>query len=211
MILRPHLIVVWLAFATFALWGVSNTHAQTMVQVVPEQIQLHAFQPEQIVSVRELFADKSFSKPLTKDSGLTLRLDDPQIAELIESADGTWILRAKGSGSTILKANVKNTQGVEVQGQARVFVASNQGVVDWEFENHVQPILSRNGCNMGACHGALAGKGGFRLSLRGYDSINDHFNMVKQDNGRRVELAQPESSLILLKPTGLVEHQGGVR
>ena len=211
MILRPHLIVVWLAFATFALWGVSNTHAQTMVQVVPEQIQLHAFQPEQIVSVRELFADKSFSKPLTKDSGLTLRLDDPQIAELIESADGTWILRAKGSGSTILKANVKNAQGVEVQGQARVFVESNQGVVDWEFENHVQPILSRNGCNMGACHGALAGKGGFRLSLRGYDSINDHFNMVKQDNGRRVELAQPESSLILLKPTGLVEHKGGVR
>ncbi|MFN9461678.1 MAG: hypothetical protein ACK6B2_00620, partial [Planctomycetota bacterium] len=69
MILRPHLIVAWFSFAAFALWGVSNTHAQTMVQVVPEQIQLHAFQPEQIVSVRELFADKSFSKPLTKDSG----------------------------------------------------------------------------------------------------------------------------------------------
>ncbi|MFM7928334.1 MAG: hypothetical protein ACKO9Q_11520, partial [Pirellula sp.] len=182
MIPRPHLLVAWLALATFAFWFVSNSHAQTTVQVVPDQIQLHAFQPEQIVSVRELFADKSFSKPLTKDSGLTLTLEDSQIAELIEHADGTWILRAKGRGSTNLKATVKNAQGVEVQGQARVFVESTQGAVDWEFGNHVQPILSRNGCNMGACHGSLAGKGGFRLSLRGYDSINDHFNMVKQDN-----------------------------
>lgn len=80
-----------------------------------------------------------------------------------------------------------------------------------EFENHVQPILARNGCNMGACHGALAGKGGFRLSLRGYDSHTDHFNITRQDRGRRIDLLQPEASLILAKPSGLIEHKGGVR
>lgn len=80
-----------------------------------------------------------------------------------------------------------------------------------EFENHVQPILARHGCNMGACHGALAGKGGFRLSLRGYDSATDHFNITRQDRGRRIDLLQPEASLILAKPSGLIEHKGGVR
>ncbi|XZE33384.1 DUF1553 domain-containing protein [Pirellulaceae bacterium SH501] len=80
-----------------------------------------------------------------------------------------------------------------------------------EFENHVQPILARHGCNMGACHGALAGKGGFRLSLRGYDSSTDHFNITRQDRGRRIDLLQPDASLILAKPSGLIEHKGGVR
>ncbi len=64
---------------------------------------------------------------------------------------------------------------------------------------------------MGACHGALAGKGGFRLSLRGYDSPTDHFNITRQDRGRRIDLLQPEASLILAKPSGLIEHKGGVR
>lgn len=80
-----------------------------------------------------------------------------------------------------------------------------------EFENHVQPILARYGCNMGACHGALAGKGGFRLSLRGYDPVTDHLNITRQDRGRRIDLLQPEASLLLAKPSGLIEHKGGVR
>lgn len=80
-----------------------------------------------------------------------------------------------------------------------------------EFENHVQSILSRSGCNMGACHGALAGKGGFRLSLRGYDSTTDHFHITRQDRGRRIDLSNPSESLLLAKATGTVPHKGGVR
>ena len=51
--------------------------------------------------------------------------------------------------------------------------------------NHVQAVLAKTGCNSGACHGALAGKGGFRLSLRGYDPNSDFYNIVKQQRGRR--------------------------
>ena len=80
-----------------------------------------------------------------------------------------------------------------------------------EFENHIQSVLSRSGCNMGACHGALAGKGGFRLSLRGYDPTTDHFNITRQDRGRRIDLSTPSESLLLLKGTGSVPHKGGVR
>ncbi|RMG41325.1 MAG: DUF1553 domain-containing protein [Planctomycetota bacterium] len=67
------------------------------------------------------------------------------------------------------------------------------------------------GCNSGACHGALAGKGGFRLSLRGYAPVMDHFNIVKQDRGRRVNLENPAASLFLMKPSAAVPHKGGVR
>ncbi len=57
----------------------------------------------------------------------------------------------------------------------------------------------------------LAGKGGFRLSLRGYDPATDYFNIVKQDRGRRVELTDPGRSLFLAKPSGAIAHKGGVR
>lgn len=79
------------------------------------------------------------------------------------------------------------------------------------FRNQVQPILAKLGCNSGACHGALSGKGGFRLSLRGFDPVADHFNIVKQARGRRVELRDPARSLFLTKPTGAISHKGGVR
>lgn len=79
------------------------------------------------------------------------------------------------------------------------------------FANHVMPVLTRLGCNSGACHGALAGKGGFKLSLRGYDPVSDHFVMTRQVLGRRVNTQEPAKSLILLKPTMAVAHGGGLK
>src|SRR5437868_956265 len=79
------------------------------------------------------------------------------------------------------------------------------------FRNQVLPVLSKSGCNSGACHGALAGKGGFKLSLRAYDPISDYHAITKQARGRRVELADPGSSLLLTKPSGAVPHKGGLR
>ncbi len=81
----------------------------------------------------------------------------------------------------------------------------------WSFRNDVQSILSRHGCNAGACHGALAGKGGFRLSLHGFDSQADFVSITKQNRGRRIEIADPGRSLLLAKPTGLLPHKGGIR
>jgi hypothetical protein len=77
------------------------------------------------------------------------------------------------------------------------------------FRNHIIPILTRAGCNSGACHGALAGKGGLKLSLRGYDPTADHFVLTRQALGRRVDRIEPARSLLLLKPTLAVPHGGG--
>ena len=79
------------------------------------------------------------------------------------------------------------------------------------FRIHVQPVLAKSGCNSGACHGALAGKGGFKLSLRGYDDHADWMAITRQAGGRRIELADPGRSLILAKPSGAIRHKGGLR
>lgn len=77
------------------------------------------------------------------------------------------------------------------------------------FRNHVLPVLTKVGCNSGACHGALAGKGGLKLSLRGYAPEADHFVLTRQALGRRVDPLHPAQSLMLLKPTAAVAHGGG--
>lgn len=79
------------------------------------------------------------------------------------------------------------------------------------FNNDVVPVLTRHGCNQGACHGAQYGKGGFKLSLAGFDTDLDYTNIVKQARGRRITLADPVHSLLLQKPALLVPHGGGKR
>ncbi len=77
------------------------------------------------------------------------------------------------------------------------------------FRNDIQPLLARYGCSTGACHGAAAGQGGFKLSLLGYDTDGDHLAITHSVNGRRINLAAPERSLLLLKATKAVAHKGG--
>jgi len=79
------------------------------------------------------------------------------------------------------------------------------------FSTDVMAVLSKAGCNLGACHGNTSGKGGFKLSLRGEDPASDYAALIRQVEQRRVNLLAPEASLILQKPAGQVVHQGGVR
>ena len=79
------------------------------------------------------------------------------------------------------------------------------------FRNTIQPILTRYGCAMGACHGAAAGQGGFRLSLRGFDDEGDWISVTRSASGRRLTMEDPARSLFLLKATKLVPHKGDKR
>lgn len=79
------------------------------------------------------------------------------------------------------------------------------------FEHDVEPILTRFGCNAGACHGKARGQNGFQLSLLGFDRDFDYAALVLEGRGRRIFPAAPEQSLLLRKPTGQVPHGGGKR
>lgn len=80
-----------------------------------------------------------------------------------------------------------------------------------DFERHVMGLLTRAGCNMGSCHGSFQGKNGFRLSLFGYEPAMDYAALTRDNFGRRLNYQRPEDSLLLLKATGQVPHEGGLR
>src|SRR5204863_4861052 len=76
------------------------------------------------------------------------------------------------------------------------------------FVRDIEPILSKSGCNAGTCHGSAKGKNGFKLSLRGYDPDFDYQALINDLSGRRFDRVAVEESLMLLKPTAEVPHEG---
>ena len=79
------------------------------------------------------------------------------------------------------------------------------------FNDDVIPVLTRFGCNMGACHGKLAGQTGFKLSLRGFAPEADFESITREGRGRRISPGSPEQSLLIKKAVGAVPHGGGQR
>ena len=115
-------------------------------------------------------------------------------------------IAARGNGVASLAIEVAGKKAVvpvEVAG-----VAENQAV---DFIRDVNPVMTRLGCNAGTCHGAKDGKFGFKLSLRGYDPIFDVRSLKDDLAGRRLNVASPDDSLMLLKATAGVPHEGGQR
>lgn len=95
------------------------------------------------------------------------------------------------------------SDGISLPGGAKLMTV--------DFERHVMGLLSKAGCNAGSCHGSFQGKNGFRLSLFGYEPTFDHAALTRDNLGRRVDVQSPENSLLLLKATGAVAHEGGMR
>ena len=127
---------------------------------------------------------------------------DPSVV----TVDDEGMLRPASNGRATVEAEISGVKvavTVEVRDFDKPFVPS--------FLNDVQPVLTKGGCNSGACHGSEAGKNGFKLSLRGYDPEFDHAVLTRQANGRRVARWAPEHSLMLRKPTLTLPHQGGKR
>jgi hypothetical protein len=79
------------------------------------------------------------------------------------------------------------------------------------FGRHVVAALDRLGCNSGSCHGSFRGQNGFRLSLFGAEPAMDFEAIAHDALGRRLNLAESDSSLLLSKPSLGVPHQGGLR
>ena len=79
------------------------------------------------------------------------------------------------------------------------------------FALDIMPVLTRTGCNTGSCHGAARGKDGFRMSLFGFDPQGDYQRITREIGVRRINLAIPDKSLMLLKSVGSVPHTGGKR
>lgn len=168
------------------------------ISILPAEITLRGVASSHGVLVQRQVGDE-LGEQLTEDVVFTSS-DEGVVAV----RDGR--LFPVGNGQATLTATVTEATAaatVNVEGIGEPIVRS--------FRHDVQPILAKMSCNSGACHGALAGKGGLKLSLRGYDTMRDWQTITRQARGRRIELADPGRSLIVAKPSGAMPHKGGLR
>jgi hypothetical protein len=155
-------------------------------------------------ATRQLIATAHYADGSVRD--LTRALDwtslDPKVAEV--SAHGQVVPRGDGTAVIVARhGSIEVTTTVKVEKMAQPAPVS--------FRRDVMPAFSQAGCNMGACHGTPTGKGGFRLSLRGYLPDQDFLVLSRETGGRRINTLAADESLLLAKPLGEVAHEGGLR
>ncbi len=172
------------------------------LQLLPEHVQLDHGRDQQRV-VLLLHLPSGATEDHTTDAAWHLETAD--LAE-VDTTGGRVVLRPRHDGEGTLVAQLGD---LEVRAPVSVQHSSTRPPIS--FQNDVLPILTRSGCNAGSCHGAAAGKNGFALSLFGYDPAHDHIALTRELRGRRIDPAEPEHSLFLLKPTQQVTHKGGKR
>ena len=171
----------------------------TQLEVYPKQVSLVGPRALQHLGV---LADKSDKSQTDLTSQAKFTSQDSKIAEV--GTDG--VIRPIRDGKTVVVVRAGD-KSVNIP----VEVKDCQKDVLVEFTREIVPILTRQSCNQGACHGAALGKGGFKLSLLGFDSQFDYKEIVQSAEGRRIVPSDPERSIILLKPTLQLEHGGGER
>ena len=177
----------------------SSLPTLVVVSAEPAAISLVGSRARAQILVSGRFADGSV-RDVTGEAVFT------PVNATVAGVEANGVLRPRKDGETLLRCaygGKTTTIKVSVKDAASVLPVS--------FNNEVVPIFTRLGCNQGACHGAQYGKGGFKLSLAGFDTDLDYANTVKQAKGRRIVPADPSRSLLLLKPLMRVPHGGGMR
>lgn len=167
----------------------------TELRILPEKIRLDG--PEAIQHILALRAESGDF--IGEESSATWAIEPAGVAEIVDG-----VVHAKRNGKAVLTAKVGDSVATR-----EIVVENFDQPFAWSFNGHVMPVLTRQGCNMGACHGAVAGKGGFRLSLRGYNPPEDFYTMTREARGRRIDPLEPAKSLLLTKPTMATPHKGG--
>ncbi len=127
---------------------------------------------------------------------------DPHVARVTPAG----VIHAVGDGAT--------TVSVQAEGRTLNVAVTVEGSATarrFNFENDIEPLLSRFGCNSSGCHGKAEGQNGFKLSVFGFDPPTDYAALTKESRGRRVFPAAPEQSLLLRKMSGQMPHGGGAR
>jgi hypothetical protein len=193
--MKKHSVRIGILLACIAFASV----ADAQLAIIPEHPELFGEGAGQRVVVMWTGSDGT-ARDVSATAHLSVRQDG------VAAIEKGPLLRARSRGSTVLEASWEGnttTAFVEVRDSARARELS--------FVNDIVPIFTKFGCAGSNCHGSIRGKAGFKLSLFGYEPPVDYEAIVKAANGRRVNLARPEESLILKKPTFQIPHGGGLR
>lgn len=133
-------------------------------------------------------------------------------ATFASSNDGVASVNA--AGQVIPKSDGSAEITVQIGDASKVIKVSVAGVTTEpvvDYLEQVRPVFYKAGCNMGACHAAQHGQGGFKLSVFGFDPQADRAGIVRESFGRRINQLDPAASLLLRKATMQIPHGGGKR
>src|SRR5579863_1185508 len=169
------------------------------ISILPSSISITGPRYGQRILVEGTFRD-GHEEELTSQANLSI--PGANVAKL---GNDNMVLPA-GDGQSTITATVQGHHAT-----APLAVQSYSTATTWSFRNDVLPVMTKMGCNSGPCHGAAAGKNGFKLTLRGYDPVADYYTLTRQALARRTDRLEPAKSLILLKPTLTIPHGGGRR
>ena len=175
------------------------------IDVYPPAVRLDSARDSQQIIVQARLAD---GRTVDVTALASVTVSDPKLAAVEKTGDqsGRLVLRPLSDGDGSIRVS---HGGQEQSIPLRVVSATSNPPLSFRLD--VMPVFARAGCNMGSCHGAARGKDGFRLSLFGYDPAGDYHRITRELPGRRIDLGNPQSSLLLLKSTGAVSHTGGKR
>lgn len=169
------------------------------IQVDPAQVTLTGPDARYVLLVNGQRAD---GKAVDATHLATFRSPAPNIAQVTSRGE----VLAISDGRTTIEVEVASQrQKVEVT------VTGSKSPRQFNFDNDIEPLLARFGCNSSGCHGKAEGQNGFKLSIFGFDPKADFDALTKQGRGRRVFPAAAEQSLLLRKAAGIVPHGGGAR
>ncbi len=181
------------------------------IRLVPKEVTLWGPKASQRFLVLARYTD-GLERDVTPQSRLSLSNQEvaaiKQPARVVAKADGKVLLAAEFRGQ-VAKTGIR-IEGVE---EARPF----------SFQRDIGGIFVRLGCSSSDCHGGVKGKGGFKLSLNALHPRDDYkwtveggtYQVLAAEAGGeknpRIDLQEPEKSLLLLKATFEVPHGGGQR
>ena len=183
-----------------------GTPAPAAVQAAPEKLILEPENPtlNGRRSTRQLIVTGVFASTEIRDFTRAVEWSSLQPEVAVVNQQGLVLPVSNGTATIVAKTGSLETQvPVVVQGMDVMSPVS--------FRNDVIPAFSQTGCNMGDCHGTPTGKGGFRLSLRGYLPDQDFQTLSHEAGGRRINPLAADRSLLLAKPLGEVPHEGGLK
>ncbi len=167
------------------------------IQVLPENPLLFGKGAQQRLTALAHFEDGNVEDVTDRAEFQSVK---PEVADVSDSG----VIQARMFGGAPIRATYAGAEGRTV-----ALVQRARAELPVTFGGDVLPVLTRMGCNGGNCHGAMNGQNGFKLSLFG-DHPNDDYRMiVEEDDGRRLDMANPVASLLLQKPTFQVSHGGG--
>ena len=162
-------------------------------------------------ATRQLVLTGSYEGELVRDLTRLAQWSSLQPEVAAVNDRGMVIPKGNGTATIVSRVPVQQATGGFLEAQVQVSVQGMEGAPPVSFRNEVIPAFSQASCNMGACHGTPTGKGGFRLSLRGYLPDQDFQTLSHEAGGRRINPLAADRSLLLTKPLGEVPHEGGLK